>query len=454
MANSYEERLGTDRMLPLIFRMALPAVAAQIVNLLYNIVDRIYIGHIPGYGTDALAGIGVTGSIIMLITACSAFVGGGGAPLAAIALGRGDRGRAEKLLGNGFTLLLFFSVLFSVGVYLFMEPLLFLIGASERTIGYAVDYLSIYLLGTVFVQLAVGLNPFINTQGRPRIAMASVVIGAVLNIALDPLFIFTFDMGVKGAAVATVISQAVCAVWVMGFLMSEKATLRLHWKNIRPDSRVMLAILGLGISPFIMSSTESLVGFVLNSSLVRFGDLYVSALAIMQSAMLFVSVPLVGFSQGFVPVVGYNYGHGDNGRVKECFRIVVKVMFFFNLSLVLFMILFPELVAGVFTDDARLIAAVGEYMPLFLAGMTIFGLQRACQNMFVALGQAKVSVFIALLRKVILLIPLVLLLSRLVGLEGVFAAEAISDALAAVLCTAIFAYQFPRILRRNVHATR
>lgn len=342
MVNNYEERLGTDRMLPLIFRMALPAVAAQIVNLLYNIVDRIYIGHIPGYGTDALAGIGVTGSIIMLISACSAFVGGGGAPLAAIALGRGDRDRAEKLLGNGFTLLLIFSVLFSVGVYLYMEPLLYLIGASERTIGYAVDYLSIYLLGTVFVQLAVGLNPFINTQGRPRIAMASVVIGAVFNIVLDPLFIFTFNMGVKGAAVATVISQAVCAVWVVGFLLSEKATMRLHWKNIRPESHIMLAILGLGISPFIMSSTESLVGFVLNSSLVRFGDLYVSALAIMQSAMLFVSVPLIGFSQGFVPVVGYNYGHGDNGRVKECFRIVVKVMFFFNLLLVLFMILFPE----------------------------------------------------------------------------------------------------------------
>lgn len=454
MANNYEERLGTDRMLPLIFRMALPAVAAQIVNLLYNIVDRIYIGHIPGYGTDALAGIGVTGSIIMLISACSAFVGGGGAPLAAIALGRGDRDRAEKLLGNGFTLLLIFSVLFSVGVYLYMEPLLYLIGASERTIGYAVDYLSIYLLGTVFVQLAVGLNPFINTQGRPRIAMASVVIGAVFNIVLDPLFIFTFNMGVKGAAVATVISQAVCAVWVVCFLMSEKATMRLHWKNIRPESHIMLAILGLGISPFIMSSTESLVGFVLNSSLVRFGDLYVSALAIMQSAMLFVSVPLIGFSQGFVPVVGYNYGHGDNGRVKECFRIVVKVMFFFNLLLVLFMILFPEVVAGVFTDDARLIAVVGESMPLFLSGMTIFGLQRACQNMFVALGQAKLSVFIALLRKVILLIPLVLLLSRFVGLQGVFIAEAVSDALAAILCTAIFAYQFPRILRRNVHATR
>lgn len=454
MANNYEERLGTDRMLPLIFRMALPAVAAQIVNLLYNIVDRIYIGHIPGYGTDALAGIGVTGSIIMLISACSAFVGGGGAPLAAIALGRGDRDRAEKLLGNGFTLLLIFSVLFSVGVYLYMEPLLYLIGASERTIGYAVDYLSIYLLGTVFVQLAVGLNPFINTQGRPRIAMASVVIGAVFNIVLDPLFIFTFNMGVKGAAVATVISQAVCAVWVVGFLLSEKATMRLHWKNIRPESHIILAILGLGISPFIMSSTESLVGFVLNSSLVRFGDLYVSALAIMQSAMLFVSVPLIGFSQGFVPVVGYNYGHGDNGRVKECFRIVVKVMFFFNLLLVLFMILFPEVVAGVFTDDARLIAVVGESMPLFLSGMTIFGLQRACQNMFVALGQAKLSVFIALLRKVILLIPLVLLLSRFVGLQGVFIAEAVSDALAAILCTAIFAYQFPRILRRNVHATR
>ena len=215
MANNYEERLGTDRMLPLIFRMALPAVAAQIVNLLYNIVDRIYIGHIPTYGSDALAGIGVTGSIIMLISACSAFVGGGGAPLAAIALGQGDRQRAEKLLGNGFMLLLIFSVVFMVAVYGYMKPLLYLIGASDHTIVYAVDYLTVYLSGTVFVQLAVGLNPFINTQGRPGVAMFSVVIGAVLNIVLDPLFIFVFGMGVKGAAIATVISQAASAVWFL-----------------------------------------------------------------------------------------------------------------------------------------------------------------------------------------------------------------------------------------------
>ena len=450
MANNYEERLGTDRMLPLIFRMALPAVAAQIVNLLYNIVDRIYIGHIPTYGSDALAGIGVTGSIIMLISACSAFVGGGGAPLAAIALGQGDRQRAEKLLGNGFMLLLIFSVVFMVAVYAYMKPLLYLIGASDHTIVYAVDYLTVYLSGTVFVLLAVGLNPFINTQGRPGVAMFSVVIGAVLNIVLDPLFIFVFDMGVKGAAIATVISQAASAVWVMEFLTSKKATLRLRRENIGLERSVVLAIMGLGVSPFIMSSTESLVGFVLNSSLVHFGDIYVSALAIMQSAMLVVSVPLVGFSQGFVPVASYNYGHGNNARVKECFRIVVLVMFTFNLLLVLFMIFFPELVASAFTEDKNLINVVGQYMPLFLAGMSIFGLQRACQNMFVALGQAKISVFIALLRKIILLIPLVLLLARIVGLEGVFAAEAISDATAAVLCTLIFAWQFPRILRRNI----
>lgn len=448
MANNYEERLGTDSMLPLIFRMALPAVAAQIVNLLYNIVDRIYIGHIPTYGSDALAGIGVTGSIIMLISASSAFVGGGGAPLAAIALGQGDRRRAEKLLGNGFMLLIF-SAVFMVCVYAYMKPLLYLIGASDHTIDYAVDYLTVYLAGTVFVQLAVGLNPFINTQGRPGVAMFSVVIGAVLNIVLDPLFIFVFGMGVKGAAIATVISQAASAVWVMEFLTSKKATLRLRRENIGLERSVVLAIMGLGVSPFIMSSTESLVGFVLNSSLVHFGDIYVSALAIMQSAMLVVSVPLVGFSQGFVPVASYNYGHGNNARVKECFRIVVLVMFTFNLLQVLFMIFFPELVASAFTEDKNLIGVVGHYMPLFLAGMSIFGLQRACQNMFVALGQAKISVFIALLRKIILLIPLVLLLSRIVGLEGVFAAEAISDATAAVLCTLIFAWQFPRILRRN-----
>lgn len=363
MANVYEERLGTDRMLPLIFRMALPAIATQLVNLLYNLVDRIYIGHIPEIGTNTLAGIGVTSSIIILISSFSAIVGAGGSPLAAMALGQGGRVRAGKILGNGFILLIIFTLLTSLTTYLFMRPLLFLTGASKQTIGYAVDYLSVYLIGTLFVELSVGLNTFINTQGRPAIAMCSVLIGAILNILLDPLFIFAFGLGVK-------------------------------------------------------------------------------------SAMLIVSVPLTGFAQGFVPIVSYNYGHLNKERVKSCFKIVLIFMFSFNLILILAMILFPEILATAFTNDPQLIVVVEQFMPIFLAGMTIFGLQRACQNMFVALGQAKVSVFIALLRKVFLLIPLALILPHFMGVTGVFAAEAFSDATAAICCTLIFSVQFPKILKR------
>lgn len=446
--NRYEERLGTDPMLPLVFKMALPAVAAQFVNLLYSIVDRIYIGHISGIGTDALAGVGVTTSMIVLISAFSSIVGAGGAPLAAIALGQGDRRRAGEILGNGFVLLILFALTTASLSYIFMEPLLLLTGASERTLPYAVDYLSVYLLGTVFVELSTGLNTFINCQGRPTIAMYSVLIGAVLNIILDPIFIFVFDMGVKGAAWATILSQACSAAWVLGFLFSDKATLPLEKRYMKADRKIVLSMLALGASPFIMASTESLVGFVLNGSLKLFGDIYVSALAVLQSAMQFASVPLVGFAQGFVPIVSYNYGHGDKRRVKECFRIALVVMFSFNLVLMLFMICFPAFVAAAFTDDARLIETVCWTMPLFLAGMTIFGLQRACQNMFVALGQAKVSIFIALLRKVFLLVPLALILPRFMGVSGVYAAEAISDGTAAICCTLVFFWQFPKILNR------
>lgn len=448
MNNVYEERLGTDRMLPLVFKMALPAVVAQLVNLLYNIVDRIYIGHIPGIGTLALAGIGVAGSIIILISAFSAIVAGGGAPLAAIALGQGNRQHAGRILGNGFVLLLLFTVLTSALAYIFMEPILLFTGASEQTLGYATDYLSIYLIGTLFVEVSVGLNTFINTQGRPGIAMWSVVIGAVLNILLDPLFIFVFDMGVKGAALATIISQAATALWVLLFLTSSRASLRLETRYMKLDRKVIGAILALGASPFIMASTESLVGFVLNGTLKTFGDIYVSALTVMQSAMLFVSVPLTGFALGFVPIVSYNYGHGNRERVKECFKIAMTVMFLFNFALMLFMILFPSVIASAFTADEELIGTVKEVMPVFLAGMTIFGLQRACQNMFVALGQAKISIFIALLRKVLLLIPLALILPRFMGMIGVYLAEAISDATAAICCTIIFAIQFPKILNK------
>lgn len=447
MNSKYEERLGTERMMPLVFKMALPAIAAQFVNLLYNLVDRVYIGHIPHIGTDALAGIGVTSSVIILISAFSSIVGAGGSPLAAIALGQGDRERAGKILGNGFILLVIFTLITSSITYALMEPILLLTGASERTIGYATDYLSVYLMGTLFVELSVGLNTFINIQGRPAIAMYSVLIGAVLNIALDPLFIFTFGMGVKGAALATILSQACSAAWTLGFLFSGKASLRLERRYMRLHKSILLPILALGASPFIMASTESLVGFVLNGTLEQFGDIYVSALAIMQSAMMIVSVPLTGFAQGFVPIVSYNYGHHDFSRVKSCFKIALTVMFSFNFLLILSMILFPSVIASAFTTDRKLVDVVCRMMPVFLAGMTIFGLQRTCQNMFVALGQARVSIFIALLRKVILLVPLALLLPHAMGVHGVFAAEGISDATAAICCTLIFAFRFSKILR-------
>ena len=447
MNNAYEERLGTERMLPLVFKMALPAIAAQFVNLLYNLVDRIYIGHIPDIGTDALAGIGVTSAVIILISAFSSIVGAGGAPLAAIALGQGDRERAGKILGNGFILLIIFTLITSSIAYIFMEPILLFTGASGRTIGYATDYLSVYLLGTLFVELSIGLNTFINIQGRPAIAMYSVLIGAILNIALDPLFIFTFDMGVKGAAFATILSQACSAAWTLSFLTSGKASLRLERQYMKLHKSILFPVLALGISPFIMASTESLVSFVLNGTLERFGDIYVSALAIMQSAMMIVSVPLTGFAQGFVPIVSYNYGHHDFNRVKSCFKIALISMFSFNFVLIVFMILFPSVIAGAFTTDQKLITVVCQMMPIFLAGMTIFGLQRTCQNMFVALGQAKVSIFIALLRKVFLLVPLALVLPHIMGVHGVFAAEGISDATAAICCTLIFAFRFPKILR-------
>ncbi len=447
MDNKYEERLGTDKMLPLIIRMSLPAVAAQFVNLLYSIVDRIYIGHIPEIGTDALAGIGVTSSIILLISAFAQFVAGGGAPLASIALGTGNRERAGKILGNGFVLLIIFAAVTSAVSYIFMEPLLYVTGASEKTIGYATEYLTFYLTGTLFVQLATGLNTFLNAQGRPGMAMLSVLIGAVLNIALDPLFIFAFDMGVKGAAVATVISQFFSALFVVGFLVSKQASLRLVKEYMRLDKKILKTIFSLGISPFIMGSTESIIGFVLNGMLKGFGDIYVSALTVMQSAMQIVGVPLSGFSHGFIPVISYNYGHKDTKRVKEGFKIVVVIMTVFNFLLFLLIILFPSFVASLFTKDEALISVTAQYMPIFLLGMTIFGLQRTCQNMFVALGQAKVSLFIALLRKIILLVPLAMLLPKVMGVTGVYAGEAIADATAAICCTVIFAFKFPKILK-------
>lgn len=451
MTMNREERLATGKMLPLIFSMSLPAIVAQLINLLYSIIDRIYIGHIPGIGSDALAGIGLTSSIIILISAFAQFVSGGGAPRAAIALGSGDREKAEKILSNGFSLLIFFTVLCIGVTYAIKTPVLYAIGASDTTFVYASQYLDVYLLGTFFVQVTVGLNTFITAQGRSGVAMMSVLIGAIINIALDPLFIFVFDMGVAGAAWATVIAQAVSALWVLVFLFSKtRATLTIRPRLMLPDIRIIGSILSLGIAPFVMASTESFVGFVLNSGLQNYGgDIYVSALTVMQSCMQMVSIPLSGFTQGLTPIISYNYGAKNKERIKDAVKISFVVMVSFNFILIMTMILFPKAVASVFASDPVLIDTVGRVMPLFLAGMTIFGFQRACQNTFVALGQARISLFIALLRKIILLIPLAIILPYFVRPQvyGVYLAEPIADATAAIICTVIFVFVIRKVMR-------
>lgn len=444
-----EELLSTSPMLPLIFRMSLPTVLAQLVNMLYGMVDKIYIGHIEGIGKDALAGVGVAGTVVMLVAAFANIIAGGGAPLASISLGKGDRERAERILGNCFLLVFIFSAVCMALSYVFMSPILRFAGASDVTEPYAKEYLSTYLLGTVFVLIATGLNSFISAQGKSGVAMISVIIGALLNIALDPVFIFGFGMGVRGAALATVMSQSASAVFVLLFLLGPRASLRLKVGLALPKLDVILGILALGISPFVMASTESLIGFVLNGKLSEFGDIYVSSLTVIQSAMYLISVPLAGFTQGVMPIIGYNFGHKNSARVKECFKFTLLIAVSFNALGYLAMIIFPRVFATIFTSDEALIAIVCEYMPIFLIGMTIFGLQRVCQNTFVALGDAKVSLFIALLRKVILLIPLALILPRFMGVTGIYAAEAIADGTAAILCTLIFLFRFPRLLKRN-----
>ena len=437
---------GTAKMLPLIVTMSLPTIAAQFVNLLYGIVDRIFIGHIPEVGTQALAGVGVCNSIILIVSAFAQFTGGGASPLAAIELGKGDRKRAEKMLGNGITLLLVFGVLLMAVVYAFMDPILRLIGASDATLPYAHSYLAWYMTGTMFVMITIGLNPFLTTQGHPKDAMISVLIGAGINIALDPLFIFAFGMGVKGAAIATAISQGVSSVWILKVLLSEDAMLSVNRMTLRPDGQIIRRILALGISPFVMCSTESLIGFVMNAGLAAFGDIYVSTLTILQSCMTIISTPLQGFTAGVSPVISYNYGRGNVSRIKEGGRIVFAVMTSFNFLITVLIIVFPAVFARIFTSDASLIGEVKEYAAVFLGGFLIFGLQRSCQCMFLAMNQPKISLFIALLRKVFLLVPLALILPGFFGVTGIYLAESVADAAAATCCFLIFLNRYPKIL--------
>ena len=438
---------GTEKMLPLIVKMSLPAIAAQFVNLLYGIVDRIFIGHVPSEGTQALAGVGVCNSIILIVAAFAQFTGSGASPLAAIELGKGNQEKAEQFLGNGITLLLVFGIVLMLAVYSFMDPILRLVGASEATLPYAHSYLAWYMSGTLFVMITIGLNPFLTTEGHPKAAMFSVLIGAGINIFLDPVFIFTLGMGVRGAAMATAISQGVSSVWILHTLLKEDALLKVTRKTLRPDMAVMHSIVALGVSPFVMASTESLIGFVMNAGLAKYGDIYVSTLTILQSCMMMISTPLQGFTAGVSPVISYNYGQGNTDRIQEGKRIIFCVMTGFNFIITLLIILLPSVFGGVFTSDPKLIAEVQIYAGVFLGGFLIFGLQRSCQCMFLSMNQPKISLFIALLRKVFLLVPLALILPNFFGVKGIYLAESVADAVAATCCSLIFWKRYPKILK-------
>lgn len=406
-----DEKLGTAPLGRLMLSLALPTVLAQLINVLYNIVDRIYIGHMQGDGNLALTGVGVTLPIITLIAAFSAFAGAGGAPLAAIELGKKDERKASLIMGNSAWLLVFFSIVLTIGFLIFKVPILYAFGASSKTIAYANDYITIYLLGTIFVQLALGLNAFISGQGAAKAAMLSVLIGAMINIVLDPIFIFALHLGVRGAALATVISQFVSAVWVVSFLKSKSSVLYL--KLVRPDKSLILKIAALGIAPFVMQSTESLVTITFNTGLQRYGgDLYVGSMSILMSIMQLIVIPVNGITQGVQPIVSYNYGAGNRLRVKETVIRLVSVCLLGTLILAGVAIFCPSIYASMFTNDAELVALTCRIMPIFFLGIAIFGIQAACQSTFLALGQAKVSLFIATLRKIILLIPLALILPK------------------------------------------
>lgn len=443
-----DERLGSERLGKLMVSLAVPAVAAQLINVLYNIVDRIYIGHIQGYGDMALTGVGVTFPIIMLIAAFSAFAGMGGAPLASIQLGKHDYDRAELILGNSAGLLVIFSVVLTIGFSIFKTPVLYAFGASETTIQYAESYIGIYLLGTIFVQFAVGLNTFISGQGEARIAMLSVLIGAIINICLDPVFIFVFGMGVKGAALATIISQAVSAAWVIKFLTSKKSVIRLKAKNMRLKGDVVKHIGGLGISPFIMQSTESLVNITLNSGLQKYGgDLYVGTMSIMTSIMQLIVIPIQGITQGVQPIISYNYGAGNKSRVKGAIIRLIAVCFLATIVLAGIAVFAPGVYAEIFTNNDQLVKLTCQVMPIYFFGITIFGIQSACQSTFLALGKAKVSLFIALLRKVILLIPLAIILPKFMGVIGIYRAEPVADIISVLATSVLFVITVKKVLR-------
>ncbi|MBQ7766212.1 MAG: MATE family efflux transporter [Lachnospiraceae bacterium] len=440
----------------LLAKLAIPAVVAQVVNLLYNIVDRIYIGHIPESGSTALTGVGLFMAILMLINAFAMLAGAGGAPLAAIAMGKKENERAEKIVGNCFTLLLLFALILTVVFYIFAPQMLLFFGASDATLPFAVDYARIYILGSVFALIVLGMNPFITTQGFAKVSMFTTIIGAILNIILDPIFIFGFHMGVKGAAFATVISQAVGALWVLRFLTGKKTNLKLRFQNMKLMPRIFGPCLALGISTFVMMSTESLLSISFTFSLSKFGgDLAVGAMTILTSVASLVVMPLQGICQGGQPIMSYNYGAGNMERVKQAFFTQFMLCAGYAIVFWIIIMIVPEFFAGIFSDDVALVQYTGWAMRIYMAGIFAMGFQIACQQSFMALGQAKISLIMACLRKIVLLIPFIFILPLFFEnkVAAVFLAEPISDILAALVTTVTFGVTFGKLLNRKKEET-
>ena len=442
--------LANDKIGVLLFRLALPSITAQLVNMLYNIVDRMYIGHIEGIGATALTGVGVTFPIIMIISAFSALIGMGGAPRVSICMGRKDKEGAEKVLGNCLTMLVTISVILTVFFLIFKNEILMAFGASSETLPYAERYLTIYICGTIFVQISLGMNMFISAQGFAKVSMATVLIGAIINIVLDPVFIFLFHLEVQGAAIATVLSQAVSAIWVMRFLLKGQSTLKIRRKNLRLQASTILPVLALGVSPFIMQSTESLLNIAFNSSLQRYGgDLAVGAMTILSSLMQVLNMPLTGLTQGAQPIISFNYGAGNRERVAKAFRLLIIAAVGFSTLFWAVVQLFPSIFVMIFNNDPELMEFTVWAAHIYFGTAFLLGAQTGCQQTFLAVGQAKVSLFLALLRKVILLIPLIYILPLFFENKvfAVFVAEPVADTIAVISTVTLFSWQFRKILR-------
>ena len=449
--------LGSGSVGKLLFSLAVPTITSQIVNMLYNLVDRVYIGHmqpVETVGKLALTGVGVCLPIIMVISAFAALMAFGGAPRASIAEGRGDLKESERIMGNSFTMLVAVSLVLTVVLRLFAEPMLLTFGASENTIGYALDYMNIYALGTLFVQVTLGMNAYITAQGFTTVSMRTVLIGAILNTILDPIFIFGFDMGVRGAALATILSQAVSAAWVLRFLRSKNTKWRLKGKNLRPRAKVVFPCLALGLSPFIMQSTESLIAICFNSSLLKYGgDIAVGAMTVLTSIMQFAMMPLQGLTQGAQPIVSYNYGARKAERVREAFKCLLKACVVYSMGLWILVQLFPRMFILIFNNSPELVDYASWALRIYMAATGVFGVQIACQQTFIALGNAKTSLFLAVLRKIILLIPLIYILPMFFTDKAfaVFLAEPVADVLAVCTTATMFFFQFRRSMAELEH---